>query len=209
MALSRTTLTTAISASQLTFPVASTATGFPPVGTVAANQPIVIEDETMFLTGVPVAGTIVVRGRGSDGTPAIAHDIGSPVVTSATPGDFPALPIGFSTLRPVEFPDNVTYGQDGAVAVPVQPTNAFFAKTSAAAMTLAAPSLALNGITLTITSQTAFAHVLTATALINNGATGSPFTTVTFPAFPGASLTLEAQNGLWNVQASQGTFTYA
>ena len=54
MALTRTTLTAAITTSQTTFGVASTATGFPVVGTVAANQPLMIDDETMFLTGVLV-----------------------------------------------------------------------------------------------------------------------------------------------------------
>ena len=209
MALTRTTLTAAITASQTTFGVASTGTGFPPVGTVAANQPMVIDDETMFLTGVPSANVVIVRGRGSDGTAATTHDVNSPVVTSATPGDFPATSPGFSTLRPVELPDIVTYGADGAIAVPTQPTTAFIAKATAAALTLGAPTLALNGVPLTLSSQTAAAHVITATALLNTGVAGSPFTTCTFPAQVGVSVQLVASNGLWNVLNTQGTPVFA
>ena len=121
MALTRTTLTAPITSNQLTFGVASTVTGFPPVGSYV-TQPVVIDDESLFLvttlvTGAP--GTILVRGRGSDGTAAMPHDVGSPVLTSASPGDFPAVAPGFSTMRPVQLPDIVTYGQDGAIAVPI------------------------------------------------------------------------------------------
>ena len=106
MALTRTTLTAAISANQLTFGVLSTATGFPAVGTQnAGNQPIVIDNEAMFLVGVPVAGTITVRNRGSDGTTATAHDVLASVITSPTAADFPPLAPGLSTLFPVEYAD--------------------------------------------------------------------------------------------------------
>lgn len=71
-----------------------------------------------------------------------------------------------------------------------------------AALTLAAPTAAQNGQQMIFTSRTAFAHTITATGLINNGTTGSPHNLATFAAFAGASLTLVADNLLWNVLSS-------
>ncbi len=202
MALTRTTLTAAITASQLQFGVASTANAnFPAPGAAPLNyQPCMVDDEMMFLVSCPATGIVQVRMRGSDGSDAIAHDIGSTFVTSANPADFPVLQPGMSTILPVTRADIVTYGQSGAILVPIEAsTYAFLAGTAALALTLGAPSLALNGIELTITSQSAFAHVVTATALYFTGAVNSPFTTATFPAVAGASMQLVAQNGVWNV----------
>lgn len=208
MALRRTTLTAPITASQLTFGVANTATdAYPATGAAPVQyQPLVIDDEVMFLVSVPQINVITVRMRGSDGTDATPHDTGSSVVTSATPGDFPALQAAMMTLRPPSSPDIVTYGQTAeAIAVPVEAgTYAFLAPTSVGAFTLGAPSIALNGSELTLTSQSAFAHTVTvpgvtgSTGLFFTGA-GGPFTVCTFPAQVGASVQLVAQNGVWNV----------
>ena len=207
MPLSRTTLTAAIAAGDLSWPVASVS-GFPAVGTVAANQPVMVDDELCFVTGVPTSTLITVRGRGSDGTQAVAHTVLASVITSPTPSDFPALPRGGSTQRPPWTPDVTSYGADGAIAVPVTETTALLTKATAGAYTLAAPSLGSNGTTLVITSATAAAHVITATSLLNTGAAGGPFTTATFPAQVGASLPLIAQNGLWNVLATNGAIVF-
>lgn len=219
MALRRTTLTSAITASQLTFGVASTTSdAFPAVGAQPLGyQPFLVDDEVMFLVSVPAVNTVVVRMRGSDGTEAAPHDIGSSVITSASPADFPSLRPGASVLRPPDAPDVVTYGQTGAIAVPIEPlTVALLAGTAALALTLAAPSLALNGIRLSITSQSAFAHTVTVpgvtgtTGLLFTGASGSPFTVATFPAVAGASMDLVASNGAWNVvDASITPVTFA
>lgn len=209
MALTRTTLTAPITASQLTFNVGNTTTGFPAVGTITASQPMLVDDEAMYIVAVPVAGTVTVRMRGADGTAAAAHDVLSAVVTSPNPGDFPAVQAGALTLRSPSDPDVITYGQDGVMTQPLEETIAYIAKnTAAAALTLSAPSLALNGLPFTITSQTAFAHVVTATGLLNTGA-GALLSTITFPAQPGATVTLVSQNGLWNVTATSGTITFA
>ena len=210
MPLIRTTLTAAIKTNDLVWAVASTATGFPAVGVLAnPPQPITVDDEEAVLVQVLAPGSILVRMRGSGGTAAGPHDVGSAVASSAAPSDFPALNPGASTLRVPDQPDIVTYGQDGAIAVPVEPiTVAYLAKSGAGAFTLAAPSLALNGVLLILTSQTAAAHVVTAPALLNTGASGSPFGTATFPAFVGASVSLIAQNGSWNVQTTQGAIVF-
>lgn len=69
-------------------------------------------------------------------------------------------------------------------------------KTSAGAYTLVAPII--EGGLLTITSDTAFAHVVTATGLIQDG-TGAAKNTMTFPAFAGASIMLIGCGTKWNV----------
>lgn len=67
------------------------------------------------------------------------------------------------------------------------------------ATTLAAPTAAQNGLRMIITSGTAYAHTITATALLHDGITGGAKTTATFGAFLGATLELIAYNQLWHV----------
>lgn len=72
-------------------------------------------------------------------------------------------------------------------------------KGSAGAYTLAAP--ASDGFRLCITAGSAFAHVVTATALIHDGVTGGAKGTMTFGAFVGSSIDLLAYDGKWHVVA--------
>ena len=202
MALQQTTLTAAITPSQLVLPVASLA-AFPPIGTKFVNQCVLIDGEYMWCVGVQT-GAIVVRCRGSEGTAAAAHDALAQVITSAVPGDFPMNGPQQVTPIAVDADAVVTVGADGAIPVPLIDTVVNINKGSAAALTLAAPSLASNGVRLTLTSQTAFAHVVTATALLADAVSGSPHTTATFAAFKGASINLIAENGLWHVAGSTG-----
>lgn len=203
MALARTTLSAPITASQLTFGVTSTSNqNFPAVGAPPLTyQPIVVDDEVMFLVSCPAVNIVTVRMRGSDGTDATAHDTLASVVTSASPSDFPGLQPGMMTLRPISNPDIVTYGQASEViAVPSESsTYVFLAPPSAGAFTFGLPSVALNGMEITFTSQSAFAHVITSPSGYFTGAANGPFSTMTFPAQVGASVQLVAQNGVWNV----------
>ncbi len=211
MPLVKTTLTAAIKAGDLTWNVASTATGFPTIGTILSGngQPVMVDEEIAFVVSVPVAGQVVVRNRGAEGTQADAHDLGASVITSSNAQDFPANTPGASVLRPVPAPDLDTYGQDGVIVVPTQDTKAFIAKTTAAALTLGAPALAVNGVELVLTSQTAAAHGITTPGLLNTGGAGTPFNTATFPAQIGATLWLVAQNGSWNVANTQGLIVFS
>lgn len=90
------------------------------------------------------------------------------------------------------------YGADGAIdpAADVAILN----KGTAGAYTLAAPSGALNGHVIRIVSDSAAAHVVTATDLLHDGVTGGAKDTATFAAFKGASIELMAYGGLWYVQ---------
>jgi hypothetical protein len=80
-------------------------------------------------------------------------------------------------------------------------------KGSVAAMTLGPPTAIQEGIELTITSGSAFAHVITATGLLQNGVTGGAKSTMTMAAFIGARITLlavmsTAGAGFWHVKSS-------
>jgi hypothetical protein len=72
-------------------------------------------------------------------------------------------------------------------------------KGSIAAIILKAPNVLQAGTIINITSATAFAHVVTATGLLQDGVTGGAKNTATFPAFAGASITLVASQQKWNV----------
>lgn len=87
---------------------------------------------------------------------------------------------------------------DGAVTI--SSGSVLLTKGSAAAITLAAPTAAQVGTAITIFAGSAFAHVLTATGLLNNGTTGGPHNTWTSAAFKGSSITLIAMTDLtWYV----------
>lgn len=91
-----------------------------------------------------------------------------------------------------------------AFAIPPH-TQATYVITRAAAdlMTLAAPTTVVDdGLVITLTSDSAYAHTITATSLLNTGAAG--VTTATFAAYAGAGLTLMAYGGKWNVLYSTG-----
>ena len=89
------------------------------------------------------------------------------------------------------------YDADGAIAVAAG--TVVLTKGSAAAMTLAAPTAAQAGTRLRILNGTAFAHVITATNLLDDGVTGGAKDTATFGAFVGAAIELEAYNLKWIV----------
>ena len=72
------------------------------------------------------------------------------------------------------------------------------------AMTLAAPPTSSNGAEIYVISNTANAHTITATGLFMTGGAASPYTTATFAAKTGASLSLMAYGGKWAVMSSPG-----
>lgn len=76
-------------------------------------------------------------------------------------------------------------------------------KGSAAAITLPAPRAILDDYKqIAIVSDSAFAHVITATGLLKTGA--AAVNTATFAAFVGANVVLMAFNGLWYAVSSAG-----
>lgn len=74
-------------------------------------------------------------------------------------------------------------------------------KGSVWAGTLAAPTAVIDdGVLIDITSSTAFAHTLTATALFKTGT--AAVNLATWPTFAGATLRLRAYNGLWHLNGA-------
>ena len=90
-----------------------------------------------------------------------------------------------------------TLSADGAIPVIGGTFN--ITKGSAAALTLAAPSASQDGLIMRIVNSTAFAHVITATNLLDDGVTGGAKDTATFGAFVGSALELMAMNSRWIV----------
>jgi hypothetical protein len=89
------------------------------------------------------------------------------------------------------------YAADGAIAIAAG--TARLTKAGVGAYTLAAPTAAQEGVFLTIISQSANAHVVTATGLLDDGVTGGAKNTATFAAFVGATIVLRATNLKWAV----------
>ncbi len=127
-------------------------------------------------------------------------------------GNFAARPGGFSiktalqtlvarqkynVVRNVMPQVNVIAGDATLI---IQPQVVVLTKGSAAAITLTAPTAGVDdGVRIQITCGSAFAHVVTATTLVQDGVTGGPKTTITMGAFLGASVELMAYNGFWHV----------
>lgn len=214
MAIQSGQLVSAITAGQLTFALtnlsANAQAALAPVGglPVPYGVPVLIDGEFMYAVSQPFLNTITVRGRGSDGTAAAPHDILSNVYFSSVPGDFQLpQPGNMITIDPA-FDSAVSLGQDQTVVLPGANTVYNINKLSAAAIALLAPNLGTNAVVYTFTSNTAFAHVLTATALINDG-TSTTKTTATFTAAKGATVSFVVENGLLNVYGSPLGVTFS
>lgn len=208
MAITSAQLGSAITASQLQFPLTNiVGAGLPAAGAVAplsVGVAMIIDSEIMFVMSQPVAGTVVVRGRGSEGTAAMTHDVLSNVYLSPLASDFGQIPAGTSVQIDPTDDVVVSIGQDGAISLPTSNTSYNINKATAAALTLAAPSLVENGLTALFTSQTAAAHVITSTGLIMDGTAAAPKSAATFTAGKGASVLFVAENGFWNVVSQTG-----
>jgi hypothetical protein len=90
MAITSTTLSGALTASQTTFTVASTTNITAPVLTTGSGITwLYVEAELMFVTAVPVSGTVQAT-RGMMGTKAVAHLTSTPVIIGG-PTDFPVF----------------------------------------------------------------------------------------------------------------------
>ena len=96
-------------------------------------------------------------------------------------------------------PKITLYPSDGAIAV--QSGTHHITKSSAAALTVAAPS-SQDGERLVIQSGSNFAHVVTFTGTTLADGTSGLNTTATFAAFAGACLVVVARGSLWYLESS-------
>jgi hypothetical protein len=214
MALQSGQLTIGITASQLTFALTNLSTNaqaaLPNVGALPQpyGVPMLMDSEFMYVISQPVLGTVTVRARGTESA-AVAHDTLCNVYFSNTPGDFQVPQAGTTTTIDPAEDSPITIGQDQTVVLPGATAVFNINKATAAAIVLPAPSFGDNGVAYTFTSNTAAAHVITATSLINDGTTSSPRTTATFTAAKGASVVFVVENGLYNVTGSPLGVTFS
>lgn len=190
MALTQTTLSAAIDANTLSLN-ATSATGATVGGFAKVDQ------EFMVITAID--GTkITVRGRGDNGTTAVAHDVLAQL-TFGLNTDLSVLPLYSTVPVPNDEAQYQVIGQNTAsLAVPARNTIFIINKATAlGTTTFANPSKSQDGLVITFVSNTDAAHVVT---LVNSqdGTTGN-HTTYTFAAFGGASFSIVAVNGRWLV----------
>lgn len=201
------TLGAAITANQITNvplthvsgPVLLPALGAQPL---SYGVPILIDSEFTYVVQQTATGVYTLRSRGSEGTVGMPHDVLSNVYGSLT-NDFGSPQPGTTvTIDPAEDAP-MALGQDQTIVLNGANSVYNINKLSAAALVIPAPNVGDNGVTIVITSNTAFAHVVTAspTGNIKDGASAK--TTATFAAVAGATLTFVAENGAWNVVALQ------
>lgn len=207
MAFEVLTLGAAITANQTTNgplahvsgPVLVPALGAPPS---SMGVPILLDGEFAFVVQQTALGVFTLRGRGSEGTPASAHDVLTGVYASIT-NDFGNPQAGtVVTIDPAEDVP-MALGQDGTIVLNGANTVYNIKKLSAAALVLPAPLVSDNGVSVVITSETAFVHVITSSPAGNFKDGVAARTTATFAAVAGATVTFVAENGAWNVPALQ------
>lgn len=121
----------------------------------------------------------------SDRSDEIYGNVPGPVLVNGDTGAVPSTTADGNTVH--------VYSGNGAIAV--RSHTAVLTKGSASAMTLAAPTR--DGIRIEIQAGSAFAHVVTATGLIDDGVTGGAKNTYTTAAFVGSGCTLVSYNGHW------------
>ena len=187
MAITVTALSAAMAFNDLTAFVTST-TG------AVVKEPVKFDDEWAVVTEVVNATTIRVRSRGDWGGTVKAHGAGG-VVVFCLASDIPD--------RAATIYAQLTYGADGAIAVPTRNTVISINKATAAAMTMGPPSATIDDVEVTLLSGTAVAHVVTFTPAFYDGTTGTNIT-ATSPAFIGASLVLKSMAGAWYVKSNSG-----
>lgn len=193
MALTRTTLSSAVASDDTTIRVAS-ATGF------GVGYFIRIDDEDFIQTAAAVGTVIPVRG-GINGTARKAHPTTAGVVVGIatdwqTPEDQLSVPYPLAgRARTV-----ASYTAAGAITLPVAGADALaiINGTSALAMTVAAPGKDLEGSMLWISSNGAGAHTVTFTGGLSGA--GASYDVITINATAPVTLgPFVAINELWQM----------
>jgi len=203
MALARTTLTAPILAGDTSISVAS-ATGFLP------GYWIRIDQEVLKVGLGYVAGLSIPVQRGQDGTYVQPHPVTAGVVvgigsdwTAAAPQTVVNYPLAGRAV-------NITsYTAAGAIAFPTDGTDlrVILNGVVALAMTLAVPTVDMDGSILTIVGNGKAAHTVTVAGGL--GAAGAGYTVATFIVGSQQSLQVIAANAVWVPlpSAMSGTLT--
>lgn len=191
MALTNTTISAAIGASDLTFNVTSTSS-------FSLGKVLQLEQE--FLGPITaINGTAVsVQRRGINGSAAVAHNILAPLSLFGLNTDFMTIAPGNLVEIPPTTDTLTTYGADGAITLPNKDTTIFITKATAAALTLADPTVTMNGIKVLVQAQTAAAHTVSNSAGSGYNGSGASADIATYGGGIGDSMYIVADNGKWN-----------
>ncbi len=145
---------------------------------------------------VPVSSNLLVGPFNEPRNYVLQMDAGNIVVVSiVASGVFTG--VDEAAYRPI-VDVIVSYAADGAIDLTAG-IKKITKSASLAALTLAAPTAAQEGMVMYIVSNTAKAHTVTATGLFDDGVTGGSKNTATFAAFIGASMTIMAINLKWTI----------
>ena len=218
MALTRTSLSAACTASDTSLSVTSTTSGFPAVGVLQSRQLMRIDNEYMLVDNVPVSGTCKVLQRGYNGTVAVPHENLAVVSTSPTTSDFGDNPVGGTVNQPPYFEDILTIGVDTTftaagtlptattLPIPTRNTTYVITKASAAAITLISATSAQMGLKLTFINGVAAANTITYTPGFLGDTTSTDVATSASKV--GATFVcMVGYTGLWGAINSAATVT--
>ncbi len=200
MALVNTTISAAIGATDLTFSVTSTSS-------YSLGKICQLDQEFLGpITAINGTAVTFLR-RGINGTAAVAHNILAPISLFNLNSDFLTIAPGNLVEIPPTTDAMVTYGANGAIALPNKDTTVMLTKATAATMTLADPTVPMNGIKMIITSQTAAAHTVSNSAGSGFNGSGASADIATFGGGIGDSLAIVADNGKWNTYVAPRNVT--
>jgi hypothetical protein len=193
MALVATTLASACAIGDLSINVASA------TGSLIKNL-IQIDNEFMTQTADSV-GTVLAVRRGVETSYNRSHNSGA-VVIMGLPSEFAAPPPGTVQIQPFAPTWSIaTYTAAGAIAIPASLINVYV-KLSAAtgvAMTLADPSLAVEGMQMLIQAEAAQAYTVSNAAGSGFNSGGGGTDVGTFGGAIGDNIWIKAVGGKWNV----------
>lgn len=211
MSFAATTVSAAVTATQTTITVASTTNITNPNFQTGAGITLIrIDQEFMLVTTVNTTTLIVNVVRGFNGTSSVAHVNGA-LVLSGIPSDFAGAPneIFQSAVTTQQTEGNLIWpavNLSGSTdAIPVTSGGFYVVKTAGVdAMTIATPTVSMEGFMFYISSDTANAHTLTAaSACFSNGTAAT--TVVTFKAFKGSNILFRVCNLTYHVISSNVT----
>jgi hypothetical protein len=188
VAITSTTITGATTAYTTQFAVGSTANITAPVSTTGSGMTLLyVEAEMMFVTGVPVSGTVQVI-RGFNGTKALAHLAGV-LVTIGTLGDF----VQFTPqIGAFQVENNRFEGVSAPVAAAASitaPANIFHLTGVTATTTIVPPTNFVGGaITIIADGTWTWTSTTSANGIAQTGLVTSVGTAVTFFFDPNTAL---------------------
>lgn len=193
MSLTTTTLSSAVTATDRQIVVAS-ATGF------AAGNRILVDQEVMRVSKAYSSGTtILLDGRGLDGTVVGAH-VTTANVTTGTSQDFasagPQTPVTYAIAGRVR--TLTSYSASGAITLPTAGTDAvaIIDGTTGVDMTVAAPTKDMDGSILWVsTNGAATTSTVTFTGGLNGA--GTSYDKITFNTSAPVCVQAMAVNGNW------------